>query len=120
MPNHCSPSPPQNAPNLRRPPALQGELHYRSLKAGAPDEAPAPAAGGQRPSWLGSLKNYGKWWLVFAGIYASSSVCPFCGKPGCPVGPGAAGLIGLVFAWLMTFGQHLRRRLQTFLALIRG
>ncbi len=73
-----------------------------------------------RSSWWATVKGYGKWWLIFTGIYASSSVCPFCGKAGCPVGPGAASLIGLLFAWLMHTGRHLRQWLQALFTLIRS
>jgi len=96
------------------------QLRYKSATAQPAAGSDAAPVAGSRRRWLADLKKYGQWWLVFAGLYASSSVCPFCGKPGCPVGPGAAGLIGLVFAWLMTFGKHLRQRLQTFFATLRG
>lgn len=116
-------NPEHNVPPRRarlRPEQALAQLQYMSVSAqpdGGPDIAPAA---GTRRQWWKNLKKYGQWWLVFAGIYASSSVCPFCGKPGCPVGPGAAGLIGLVFAWIMTFGKHLRQRLQTMFATLRG
>ncbi len=38
------------------------------------------------------------WWLAFFGLYSSSSVCPFCGQQGCPVGMASAGLTGVIFA----------------------
>jgi len=43
---------------------------------------------------IGSIFRFSSWWLVFFGIYASSSVCVFCGTPGCPVGGGAAAVMG--------------------------
>lgn len=53
------------------------------------------------PVW-GRLSRFFLWWLIFAGVYASSSVCPFCGRAGCPVGAASAGLVGGVFAFLIT------------------
>lgn len=50
---------------------------------------------GRRPSFgrrlSGRLTRLKAWFLpflAFFGLYASSSVCVFCGSPGCPVGPG--------------------------------
>ena len=75
------------------------------------DEAPGYAQRPPRP-WkiyqypvIGGLLRFFSWWLVFFGIYASSSVCPCCGTPGCPVGVGAAGIIGGCFAALWTYGR---------------
>jgi len=45
----------------------------------------------------GVIRFFG-WWLAFFGLYSSSSVCPFCGQQGCPVGIGSAGLLGVIFA----------------------
>jgi hypothetical protein len=53
------------------------------------------------------------WWIAFTGLYAigSGSICPFCGKPGCPVGAGSAGLIGSIFALMVQSFSFLRNRL---------
>ena len=63
---------------------------------------------------IGKLGRFFSWWLVFFGIYASSSVCPFCGTPGCPVGAGAAGLVGGAFAVFWTYGRNLIDRVKKF------
>jgi hypothetical protein len=60
---------------------------------------------------IGSLLRFLTWWLVFAGIYGSSSVCPFCGQPGCPVGGLSAGVVGGAFALLATKGRSWFTRL---------
>ncbi len=52
-----------------------------------------------------------KWWLVFTGIYSVSSVCPFCGKVGCPVGLGSAGALGAFFALFMQNWKHLLQKI---------
>jgi hypothetical protein len=41
------------------------------------------------------------WWYIFSSFYAMFSVCPFCGKQGCPVGAASAGLVGGFFTFLM-------------------
>lgn len=54
---------------------------------------------------IGGLWRFFSWGLVFSGIYASSSVCPFCGQPGCPVGVAAAGIMGGFFAAIWVYGK---------------
>ncbi len=39
-------------------------------------------------------------WLAFFGIFAGTTVCPFCGQPGCPVGAGGVAFAGGFFALL--------------------
>jgi hypothetical protein len=62
-------------------------------------------------SAIGSLFRFLTWWLIFTGIYGSSSVCPFCGQPGCPVGGLSAGVVGGAFALLVTKGRSWLSRL---------
>ncbi len=59
------------------------------------------------------------WWLVFTGIYASSAVCPFCGRPGCPVGGVSAGVVGGVFTLVLAKGKAFMNYLARRFALIR-
>jgi len=73
--------------------------------SGSQGEPLAPVPENQAGSLTGSLKHWLLGFLAFFGIYASSSVCPFCGTPGCPVGPGGAALVGGVFAWLWQYGR---------------
>jgi hypothetical protein len=54
---------------------------------------------------IGRLCRYFTWWLIFTGIYASSSVCPFCGQPGCPVGGVSAGVVGGLFTLVLVKGR---------------
>ena len=68
---------------------------------------------------LGSLKRWVLWFLAFFGIYASSSVCPFCGTPGCPVGVGGAALVGGVFACLWQYGRMILTRLWGLITTLR-
>jgi len=44
------------------------------------------------------LMAFLKPWLAFTGLYATFSVCPFCGQSGCPTGIGSAGLVGAILA----------------------
>jgi hypothetical protein len=44
------------------------------------------------------MVHYIKWWLAFTGLISATSICPFCGTPGCPVGVGFASAMGGVFA----------------------
>jgi hypothetical protein len=50
--------------------------------------------------------------IGLSGLYSMTSVCPFCGRPGCPAGAASAGLIGVVLASLMQWG----RTFQSFMA----
>jgi hypothetical protein len=54
-----------------------------------------------------ALKRWALWFLTFFGIYSASSVCPFCGTLGCPVGAGGAVLVGGFFAGLMHYGKKI-------------
>jgi hypothetical protein len=69
--------------------------------AGASPAEPQPEAA----PCLGPLKRWLLWFLAFFGIYASSSVCPFCGALGCPVGIGGAAVVAAVFAGLWQYGK---------------
>jgi len=55
----------------------------------------------QRHSVFSRVLRFFAWWFAFIGLYSSSSVCPFCGQQGCPVGAGAAGFLGGFFALLV-------------------
>ena len=63
--------------------------------------------------WI-ALKRHVLWFLAFFGIYACSSVCPFCGTPGCPVGVGGAAVVGGVFACLWRYGKSAWEKLREF------
>jgi len=43
-----------------------------------------------------------------SGAYAlMCGTCPFCGRPGCPVGLGVAGIFGAFGSLVLTQGRHL-------------
>jgi hypothetical protein len=74
------------------------------------DPPSSPPGGPERPRrqpWRVPLRFLG-WFIGFSGLYAMGSVCPFCGRPGCPTGAASAGLVGLVFASLMQWGRAFR------------
>ncbi|MEW6328109.1 MAG: hypothetical protein AB1487_11050 [Thermodesulfobacteriota bacterium] len=58
---------------------------------------------------LGSLFRFFRWGLAFSGLYAMFAVCPFCGRVGCPVGAGSAGLVGGFFALCIQVWETLKR-----------
>ena len=68
---------------------------------------------------IGLLFRILTWWLIFTGIYASSSVCPFCGKVGCPVGGVSAGVVGGVFALIIEKGKSFLSHLAAMFSLLR-
>lgn len=55
--------------------------------------------------------HFFKWWLGFTGLIAATSVCPFCGTPGCPAGLGAATTIGGILSLFMQDWKEPFRRL---------
>jgi hypothetical protein len=69
-----------------------------------PPEASNPAEAG-RLIIPGAFKRWLLWFVAFFGIYASSSMCPLCGTPGCPVGAGSALVMGGAFAALWQYGR---------------
>ncbi len=62
----------------------------------------------KRSSISRSVFRFFGWWLGFSGLYAMFAVCPFCGRAGCPVGAGSAGLVGAFFALCLTVGKRVR------------
>jgi hypothetical protein len=59
------------------------------------------------------------WWLGLSMLYAMFAVCPFCGRQGCPVGMGGAGLIGGVFALLLQESKIVYQRVKTSIMRIK-
>ena len=57
---------------------------------------------------LGAALRFAGWFVGFSGLYAMSAVCPFCGRPGCPVGAASAGMVGVVCAGIMQWGRSCR------------
>jgi hypothetical protein len=82
---------------------LGEEVRPRSQGSATPDPLPRKAFSG---ILLGRLKVWALWWLAFFGIYAASSVCPFCGSPGCPVGAGGAAAVGGFFTVMWQYGRN--------------
>ena len=70
-----------------------------------PPEIPSGMKRFYQYPFIGRLLKFLTWWLIFSGIYASSSVCPFCGQLGCPVGGASAGIVGGLFALVIGKGK---------------
>jgi hypothetical protein len=81
----------------------EGELMAETHQEG--ETPPGQEAAAAHPA-TGALKRSLLGFLAFFGIYASSSVCPFCGTPGCPVGVSGAALVGGGFAVLWQYGKQ--------------
>lgn len=96
----------QEKPNQGAPPSCEPGK-------GPEDRQRPPHSGNirQHPV-IGGFARFLAWWLVFFGIYSSASVCPFCGVPGCPVGAGAAGLVGGFFALAWQYGKSFIRKVR--------
>jgi hypothetical protein len=92
----CSPSP--NCPS--------GKQDNSAAWEGGPQTSLENPAS-QDSTFLSGFKRWAFWFLTFFGIYSASSVCPFCGAPGCPVGDGGAAVVGGFFACLMQYGKNL-------------
>ena len=91
---------------------LSSAAHH-SEAAHPQQEAPAHTS-------MGAFKRWLLWFLTFFGIYASSSMCPFCGTPGCPVGAGSAALVGGFFAALWQYGRNIWESLKRMGARLKG
>jgi len=106
MPQVQGPAPPRRL-HLRRPEDLRrwvwppAQARVR-LSSGLPGGRPEP--GSPPDGRFARLKTWFLPFLAFFGLYASSSVCVFCGGPGCPVGAGAAAVAGGFFAALWQWG----------------
>jgi hypothetical protein len=93
-------------------PALTGTQERVGLPAGPPRIEPRGRAARLLAGWL---RFFGLW-AGISGTYAlMCGTCPFCGRPGCPVGLGVAGIFGASGSLLLTQGRHvlavIRRRL---------
>ncbi len=86
----------------------------------APPEIPPGIKRFSRYPVLGPFLRFLTWWLIFSGIYASSSVCPFCGRLGCPVGGASAGLVGGLFALAIGKGKVIMARITQGFSFIRS
>jgi arsenate reductase len=98
--------------------AAPEEPNQGAPPSGEPGKGPEDR---QRPPRSGNIRQHPVihgfarflgWWLVFFGVYSSASVCPFCGAPGCPVGAGAAGLVGGFFALAWQYGKSFIRNVR--------
>jgi hypothetical protein len=69
---------------------------------------------------IGRLFRLLTWWLIFTGIYASSSLCPFCGRTGCPVGGVSACILGGAFALVLEKGRAYLSRLAGTVSQLRA
>ena len=85
-----------------------------------PPEIPAGMKRFYKYPFIGRLLKFLTWWLIFAGIYASSSVCPFCGRLGCPVGGASAGIVGGLFALVIGNAKVFAGQVRRWLSRIRS
>ncbi len=77
---------------------------------------------------FGHLFRFAVKWFGFTGLYAVFSVCPFCGRAGCPVGAGITGSVGVFFALCATnwrplfqyFRDRHREKTKDFLTSVNG
>jgi hypothetical protein len=70
-----------------------------------PPEIPSGMKRFYQYPFIGRFLKFLTWWLIFSCIYASSSVCPFCGRLGCPAGGASAGFVGGLFALVIGKGK---------------
>ena len=104
------PKPPQPEPG--HPDCCGHDAAWGAAAADSPAGASPEQLENEAGPLSGSLKRWVLWFLTFFGIYASASVCPFCGTPGCPVGVGGAAVVGGVFACLWQYGKSAWEKLR--------
>ena len=57
---------------------------------------------------LAGMLRFSGLWVGISGTYAvMCGTCPFCGRPGCPVGIGVAGMFGALGSVILTQGRNL-------------
>jgi hypothetical protein len=63
---------------------------------------------GRAARLLARLLRFFGLWVGISGTYAvMCGTCPFCGRPGCPVGLGVAGIFGALGSLILTQGRYL-------------
>ncbi|MGO8763098.1 MAG: hypothetical protein ACLP2P_16280 [Desulfobaccales bacterium] len=102
--------------DVPEPKNVEASLH----DATTPPEIPTGMKRFYRYPFIGRLLKFCTWWLIFSGIYASTSVCPFCGQAGCPVGAASAGVVGGLFALILGKGKVLLDYIMRWFSLIRA
>lgn len=75
---------------------IDAPMEKVSLKAIRALETPKIA--NRTGTFKGHFFRFLAFWGAFTGFFATATVCPFCGAPGCPVGLGTASLFGGFFA----------------------
>jgi hypothetical protein len=85
-----------------------------------PPEIPSGMKRFYKYPFIGRLFKFLAWWLIFSGIYASSSVCPFCGRLACPVGGASAGIVGGLFALVIGKGKVIIEQVTRRFSFIRS
>ncbi|MBM4287799.1 MAG: hypothetical protein FJ135_06575 [Deltaproteobacteria bacterium] len=106
--------PPQVSPGCSHPPCCPCDPQTAEITGAEEALSFADKSASLSPTRLTALKRWAIYFLTFFGIYSASSVCPFCGAPGCPVGAGGAALVGGFFASLMQYGKNVREIFRRF------
>ncbi len=78
---------------------------------GRSEEPPAQATivpRGRAARILAGLLRFFGLWAGISGAYAvmGGGACPCCGNPGCPVGLGAAAILGAIGSILINYGRR--------------
>lgn len=60
--------------------------------------------------FLSKIISFLRLWFVISLLYGIFAVCPCCGQSACPVGIGAAGIVGMFF----TLSFHLWQKVNIF------
>ena len=61
-----------------------------------------------KDGWVKHLLRFFGWWFGFFALLGPLSVCPICGQSGCPGGAASAGVLGGIFAVLVSVPRWIR------------
>jgi len=92
-------------------------MKHASDREGRTRAAPPCPADSVRPhgrlaALLVSILRFLGLWAGISGAYLTAGgTCPCCGQPGCPVGIGAAAILGALGSFLVLKGRRLIGRL---------
>jgi len=60
------------------------------------------------------------WWGGISALLGPFSVCPFCGRLGCPGGAASAGFFGAIIAGIIFIGRGLTGMLKRAIGAMKG
>jgi len=70
--------------------------------------------------WIRPVGRFLAWWGGISALLGPFSVCPFCGRPGCPGGKASAGFFGAIIAGMIFISRGIKELLKRAIGAVKG